>query len=76
MPGNQLPFHVRATDVVHRLFVLGLVGFCVVGTGGAIFNVWANSDYAPWNKEKLKFEQEQYHQARLQEQQQKEERKE
>ncbi|CAK9438478.1 uncharacterized protein LODBEIA_P27020 [Lodderomyces beijingensis] len=64
MAGNQLPRHVRVTDAVHRLAVLGLVGFCVVGTGSIVFNVWANSDYAPWNKEKLKFEQEQYHEAR------------
>ncbi|RCK60703.1 hypothetical protein Cantr_08218 [Candida viswanathii] len=59
MSKNQLPFHVRATDVVHRLTVLGLVGICVVGTGSIAFNIWANSDYAPWNKKKLKFEQEQ-----------------
>ena len=35
MANNQLPFHVRATDAVHRLTVLGLVGICVVG-GGSI----------------------------------------
>lgn len=61
MANNQLPFHVRATDAVHRLTVLGLVGICVVGGGSIAFNIWANSDYAPWNKEKLKFQQEQYH---------------
>lgn len=61
---NQLPFHVRATDVVHRLTVLGLAGFCIVGGGSIVFNIWANSDYAPWNKKKLKFEEEQYHQSR------------
>lgn len=60
---NQLPFHVRATDVVHRLTVLGLAGFCIIGGGSIVFNIWANSDFAPWNK-KLKFEEEQYHQTR------------
>ncbi|EMG47855.1 hypothetical protein G210_1687 [Candida maltosa Xu316] len=60
MSKNQLPFHVRATDAVHRLTILGLVGICVVGGGSIIFNIWANSDYAPWNKEKLTFQEEQY----------------
>ncbi|KAI5953418.1 hypothetical protein KGF54_002790 [Candida jiufengensis] len=64
---NQLPVHVRATDAIHRLTVLGLVGFCVIGGGSIIFNVWANSDYSPWNKKKLKFEQEQYYETRADE---------
>ncbi|KAG2735731.1 hypothetical protein G9P44_001945 [Scheffersomyces stipitis] len=61
---DKLPFSVRATDVVHRMTVLGLVGICVVGGGGILFNVWANSDYAPWNKKKLAFHKEQYHDVR------------
>ncbi|RLV96283.1 Chromatin structure-remodeling complex subunit RSC9 [Spathaspora sp. JA1] len=61
---NQLPFHVRATDAIHRVTVLGIVTFCVVGTGSILFNIYANSDYAPWNKNKLKFEKEEYHEAR------------
>ncbi|MCH0629072.1 hypothetical protein JNB11_03750 [Kocuria palustris] len=64
---NKLPFHVRATDVVHRLAVVGIVGFCLVGIGGISFNIFANSDYAPWNKKKLKFEPAQYEDARKQE---------
>lgn len=61
---GQLPLHVRLTDAVHRLTVLGLVGICVVGGGGIIFNIYANSDYAPWNKNKLKFNEEEYHETR------------
>ncbi|KAI5960385.1 uncharacterized protein KGF55_004677 [Candida pseudojiufengensis] len=61
---NQLPAHVRATDAIHRLTVLGLVGFCVIGGGSILFNIWANSDYSPFNKNKLKFDQEQYHEVR------------
>ncbi|CAN3354749.1 cytochrome c oxidase assembly protein Cox14p [Diutina catenulata] len=57
---NRLPFHVRATDVVHRLTVVGIVGFCIVGIGSISFNIFANSDYAPWNKKKLSFDKSQY----------------
>lgn len=60
----KLPLSVRITDVVHRATVLGLVGICVVGTGSILFNVWANSDYAKMNKNKLKFHREEYDQAR------------
>ncbi|CAI5757805.1 unnamed protein product [Candida verbasci] len=61
---NQLPLHVRATDVVHRLTVLGLVGICVIGGGGIAFNIWANSDWSPFNKKKLAFDENQYHEQR------------
>ncbi|KAK6198736.1 uncharacterized protein RJT21DRAFT_122355 [Scheffersomyces amazonensis] len=61
---DKLPFSVRATDVIHRVSVLGLVGICVVGIGSITFNVYANSDFAPWNKDKLKFNKEEYHKAR------------
>ena len=30
MANNQLPFHVRATDAVHRLTVLGLVEYVLL----------------------------------------------
>lgn len=55
---QQLPFKVRATDVIHRTTVLGLVGICVVGLGSVGFNLFMNSDFAKMNKEKLKFEPE------------------
>jgi hypothetical protein len=61
---GKLPLSVRATDVVHRLSVLGLVGICVVGVGSITFNVWANSDYAPWNKNKLVFNKEEVEEER------------
>ncbi|KAK6460912.1 hypothetical protein DFJ63DRAFT_211316 [Scheffersomyces coipomensis] len=61
---GKLPLGVRVTDVIHRVTVLGLVGIVVVGMGSITFNVWSNSDYAPWNKEKLKFVKEEYHEAR------------
>lgn len=61
---NKLPFAARATDAVHRVAVLSIVGFCVVGLGSCAFNIWANSDYAPWNKDKLKFDKVQYEEAR------------
>lgn len=61
---SKIPFGVRATDVVHRLTVFGLFGFCVVGLGGISFNLWANSDYARMNKDKLTFDKSQYEEAR------------
>jgi hypothetical protein len=61
---SKLPFHVRATDVVHRVTVLGLVGICVVGVGSISFNLWANSDYSPFNKKKLTFQKDQYDELR------------
>lgn len=61
---SKLPLSVRITDIVHRATVLGLVGICVVGTGSILFNVWANSDYAKMNKDKLRFHREEYEQTR------------
>ncbi|ODV81407.1 uncharacterized protein CANTADRAFT_107199 [Suhomyces tanzawaensis NRRL Y-17324] len=60
---DKLPFSVRATDVVHRVTVLGLVGICVVGIGSITFNIWANSDYG-LNKNKLTFQKADYEEAR------------
>ncbi|EGV61810.1 hypothetical protein PSN45_000497 [Yamadazyma tenuis] len=56
---QQLPFRVRATDIIHRSTVLGLVGICVVGLGSISFNIYMNSDYAKMNRNKLKFDPEQ-----------------
>lgn len=53
---SKIPFSVRATDVVHRLTVLGLVGFSVAVSGSVGYNVYMNSDYAQMNKNKLKFD--------------------
>lgn len=64
---SRIPFSVRATDVVHRLSVLGLVGICVGGTGAIFYNVWANSDYAKMNQGKLTFDKSQYEEARKKE---------
>ncbi|SGZ47631.1 CIC11C00000000970 [Sungouiella intermedia] len=61
---SKLPLSVRVTDVVHRATVLGLVGIAVVGTGSIFFNIYANSDFAKMNKNKLKFHREEYEQAR------------
>lgn len=58
MAKQQLPFHVRATDVIHRTTVLGLVGICVVGLGAISYNLYSNSDYAKMNQGKIKFEPE------------------
>lgn len=60
----KTPFSVRATDIVHRATVLGLIGICVVGTGSIAFNVWANSEYSPMNKKKASFLTDQYDEAR------------
>ncbi|CAK7891870.1 hypothetical protein CAAN1_19S00452 [[Candida] anglica] len=51
----QTPISVRATDVVHRLTVLGLLGFSAVVAGSVCYNVYMNSDYATMNRNKLKF---------------------
>lgn len=61
---SKLPLSVRITDVIHRAAVLGLVGIAVVGTGSIFFNIYANSDFAKMNKNKLKFHREEYEQAR------------
>lgn len=61
---SKLPLSVRVTDVIHRATVLGLVGISVIGTGSIFFNIWANSDYAKMNKNKLKFNKDDYEQAR------------
>lgn len=68
---SKLPLSVRITDVIHRAAVLGLVGVSVVGTGSIFFNIWANSDWAKMNKDKLKFHREEYDQARAAETQEK-----
>ncbi|CUM67417.1 uncharacterized protein PRCAT00005111001 [Priceomyces carsonii] len=64
---SKLPWSVRATDAVHRITVLGLVGICAVGIWGIGFNVWANSDFSKMNKKKLTFEEKQYTDMRLEE---------
>lgn len=65
MASSKAPLGVRITDMVHRGTVLGLVGICVVGIGSIAFNIYANSDYARMNKNKLAFLKEQYDQARI-----------
>ena len=65
MASSKTPLGVRLTDMVHRGTVLGLVGICVVGIGSITFNIYANSDYARMNKNKLAFLKEQYDQARI-----------
>ncbi|CAH2355935.1 cytochrome c oxidase assembly protein Cox14p [[Candida] railenensis] len=55
---SKIPFSVRATDVVHRLTVLGLLGFSLAVSGSVGYNVYMNSDYAQMNKNKLKFDKE------------------
>lgn len=60
----KIPLSVRVTDMVHRTTVLALVGISVVGLGSATFNIYANSDFAKMNKNKLSFLKEQYDQAR------------
>lgn len=65
MASPKVPLGVRITDMVHRGTVLGLVGICVVGIGSITFNIYANSDYARMNKNKLSFLKEQYDQARI-----------
>lgn len=62
----KIPRRVFVTDVIHRVFVLGLFTFCVVGVGGIGFNIWANSDYARMNKNKLTFDKKQYEESRKQ----------
>jgi len=64
MASSKVPLAVRITDMVHRGTVLGLVGICVVGIGSITFNIYANSDFAKMNKNKLAFLKEQYDQAR------------
>lgn len=64
MASSKTPFSVRATDMIHRGTVLGLVGICVIGLGSISFNLYANSDFAKMNKNKLSFLKEQYEQAR------------
>lgn len=61
---NRLPASVRATDAIHRLTVLGLVGVCVFGTAGIAFNIYANSEYASWNKNKELFDKQEYLKSR------------
>lgn len=56
MNTQRLPLRVRVTDIIHRSAVLGLVGLSVVGIGSVAFNVYANSDFAKMNSQKLKFE--------------------
>lgn len=58
MANQGLPFKVRATDIIHRSTVLGLVGICVAGLGAISYNLYSNSDYAKMNQSKLKFEPE------------------
>lgn len=53
---QKLPLGVRITDIIHRSTVLGLVGICVVGLGSVSFNLYANSDFARMNSQKLKFD--------------------
>lgn len=55
MSSNRLPFSVRATDVVHRSFVLGLVGVSLLGLASITANIWKNSDYSSYNKNKSTF---------------------
>mgnify|MGYP004709993089 FL=1 len=50
---NRLPASVRATDVIHRLSVLGLLGFSAFVTYGIGYNIYMNSDTA--NEGKLRF---------------------
>jgi hypothetical protein len=61
---GRLPWSVRATDVVHRLTVYGLVGICFAGLGSIGYNLWSNSDYSKANKQKLTFEKAQYTEQR------------
>lgn len=68
---SKLPLSARITDVIHRAAVLGLVGFSVIGSGSILFNIWANSDWAKMNKDKLKFHREEYEQARAAESEEK-----
>lgn len=68
---SRLPFSVRATDAVHRIFVLGLFGITAVGTGSILFNVYANSDFSGMNKNKLKFDRQEFDEKRAQETQEK-----
>lgn len=62
---NRLPTSVRVADVIHRLTVYGLFGVTVVGAGGIVFNIYANSDYASWNKDKATFDKQDYEKMRL-----------
>lgn len=59
----KLPLSVRLTDLVHRTAVLTLFGISVVGTGSIFFNIWANSDFAKMNKNKLRYNKEEPEQA-------------
>ncbi|KAF8000594.1 hypothetical protein OXX80_005838 [Metschnikowia pulcherrima] len=63
----KLPLSVRLTDMFHRTAVLALFGISVVGTGSIVFNIYANSDFAHMNKNKLRFNKEDYEQARASE---------
>lgn len=67
MLASKLPFSVRATDLLHRATVLGLFGICVVGLGSISFNIYANSDFAKMNKNKLTFSKSEYENARQKE---------
>lgn len=63
---SKIPFSVRATDIVHRLTVLSLVGFSAAVTGSVGYNVYMNSDYAAHNKNKLKFNKQEAEEQRAQ----------
>lgn len=63
---SKLPLSVRVTDTVHRVFVMGLFGITAVGTGSILFNIYANSDFGGMNKNKLKFNREEFDELRSQ----------
>lgn len=63
----KLPLSVRLTDFVHRSAVLTLFGISVIGTGSIFFNIYANSDFAKMNQNKLRFKKEDYDAARASE---------
>ncbi|PVH13463.1 prefoldin, alpha subunit [Candidozyma duobushaemuli] len=63
---SKLPLSVRVTDTVHRVFVMGLFGITAVGTGSILFNIYANSDFGGMNKNKLKFNREEFDESRSQ----------
>ncbi|PVH23790.1 hypothetical protein CXQ85_004083 [Candidozyma haemuli] len=72
---SKLPLSVRATDAVHRVFVLGLFGITAVGTGSILFNIYANSDFGGMNKNKLKFNKEEFDEKRAHDSEEKHQRK-
>lgn len=61
---GKLPLSVTIADVLHRATIYGIVTFCIVGTGSAVFNVYMNSDFAKMNKGKLRFDKAEYDKAR------------